>query len=175
MKRVRDVPNWAILRCHATFRFLYYLQAMMDDIVGATKASQWDVAAHNLREAVLLAVSIRKMPESGNVVPDVNESFKWHLGSYDPCGDHELEALSQAVNLAAISPARCTVEAAMNKLESYVRETEFLLGYNHEIPELRSAKGTSMLLRLLRETDQFSQSLGLPSAVPAEWLTKEKQ
>ncbi|QOK94284.1 hypothetical protein HF908_23080 (plasmid) [Ralstonia pseudosolanacearum] len=175
MKRLQDVPNWAIFRCHATFRFLYYLQAMMDDIVGATKASQWEVAVHNLREAVLLAVSIQKMPESSNVVPDVNESFKWHLGSYNPCGDHKLEALSQAVNVAAKSPSQRTVDAAMSQLKNYVRETELLLGYNHEIPELRSAKGTSMLLRLLRETDQFSQSIGLPSAVPAEWLTKEKK
>ncbi len=174
MRRIPDVNDWAVWRCHATFRFLYYLQSIMDDTTGAAKAGQWDVAVHTLREAVLLAVSIRKMPDSCDVIPDVTEGFKGHLGSYDTQPDADLEALSQAVNRAARAPGRALFEEALNLLQPYVRETELMLGYSHEIPELRSAKGTSMLLRLLRETDQFSQSKGLPSVVPTAWLTQDK-
>ncbi|MHA6895121.1 hypothetical protein ACQUJT_13695 [Ralstonia pseudosolanacearum] len=174
MKRIQDVNDWAVWRCHATFRFLYYLQSIMDDTAGAAKAGQWDVAVHTLREAVLLAVSIRRMPDSCDVIPDVTEGFKGHLGSYDIQGDVGLEALSQSVNRAVRAPCKALVEEAMSLLQPYVRETELMLGYGHEIPELRSAKGTSMLLRLLRETDQFSQSQGLPSVIPATWVTKEK-
>ncbi|MCW7536773.1 hypothetical protein OOT46_02755 [Aquabacterium sp. A7-Y] len=175
MKRIDDVSDWAIWRCHGTFRYLYHLQAAVDDLVGAAKALQWDVAAYALREATLLAISIRKMPQRSDIVPDVGDGFSGLLCAYDPTGEPGLEALYAAVNRAAASPTADSVEAAFSLLDQYVRETESMLGYSHEIPELRSARGTSMLLRLFREGDQFAQSLGLPSAVPPDWATKESE
>nr|WP_315463283.1 hypothetical protein [uncultured Rhodoferax sp.] len=173
MKRIDDVSDWAIWRCHGTFRYLYHLQAAVDDLIGAAKAQQWEVAVYALREATLLAVSIRRMPRRGDIVPDVGDGFSGLLGAFGLTDEPELEALWQAVNRAANSPTAQSVEAALSLLEHYARETESMLGYSYEIPELRSARGTSMLLRLFREADQFGQALGLPSAVPSDWATKQ--
>jgi hypothetical protein len=173
MKRIDDVSDWAIWRCHGTFRHLYHLQAAVDDLAGAAKAEQWDVAAYALREATLLAVSIRNLPQRGDIVPDVGDGFSGLLGAFDLVDGPELEALCKAVNRAAGLPTAQSVGAASSLLERYVRETESTLGYSHEIPELRSVKGTSMLLRVFREADQFAQSLGLPSAIPPDWAAKQ--
>lgn len=173
MKRIADVSDWAVRRCHATFRFLYHLQSTMDDLAGAAKAGQWDVAVHSMREAVLLAVSVRRMPEGCDVVPDASDGFTGHLGAFDTTGDPALQALCAAVNHAAEAPSGPPVEQALDLLNQYIRDTEIQLGYGHEVPELRSARGTSMLLRLFREGDQFAQALGLPSAIPRDWASRE--
>lgn len=172
MTRIDDVSDWAIWRSHGTFRYLYHLQACVDDLVGAVEALQWDVAAHALRDGALLAVAIRDMPRRGDIVADVGDGYSGLLGVCDLTGEAEREALCAAVNRAAGSPTAQNVGAAKSALEQYVANTEALLGYSHEIPELRSAKGTSMLLRLFREADQFVQSLGLPSAIPPDWTSK---
>lgn len=173
MRRVDDVSDWAIMRCHATFRFLFHLQSAMEDLVGAVQAAQWDVAVHSLREATLVAASVRRMPQGCDVQPDASDDFTGHLSAFDTEGDPELQALCAAVNRAASSPAKQTVEDAFALLKLHVQETESMLGYSQEIPELRSTRGTSMLLRLFREGDQFAQSLGLPSAIPGDWANRE--
>ena len=171
MKRIDDVSDWAIRRCHATFRFLYHLQATMDDLAGAVEAEQWHVAVHAMREAALLAVSVRRMPQGCDVLPDVSDGFTGHLGAFDSVGDGALESVCAAVNRAAQDPGALTVRAALDVLRQYVATTEVQLGYGDAIPELRSARGTSMLLRLFREGDQFAQSRGLPSAIPRDWAS----
>jgi hypothetical protein len=171
VKRVADVSDWAIRRCHATFRFLYHLQATMDDLAGAAKAGQWEVAVHSMREAALLAVSVRRMPEGCDVLPDVSDGFTGHLGAFDSAGDPALEAVCEAVNRAAQDPGAASVDAALAVLRQYIEQTEAQLGYSDQIPELRSARGTSMLLRLFREGDQFAQARGLPSAIPRDWAS----
>jgi hypothetical protein len=173
MRRIADVNEWAVRRCHATFRFLYHLQSTMDDLAGAAKAGQWDVAVHSMREAALLAVSVRRMPEGCDVVPDASDGFTGHLGAFDTTGDPALQALCAAINRAALAPSGPAVEQALDLLAGYVRDTEAELGYSQEIPELRSTRGTSMLLRLFREGDQFAQALGLPSAIPRDWASQE--
>jgi hypothetical protein len=173
MRRIDDVPAWAIGRCHATFRFLFHVQSALDDVTGAAKAAQWDVAVHSLRDATLLAASVSRMPQGCDVLPDASDDFTGHLGAFDAANDPALQALCAGVNRAAESPAEDTVAQALALLKNYLRDVESALGYRHEIPELRSARGTSMLLRLFREGDRFARSLGLPSAVPGDWANQE--
>ena len=173
MKRIDDVPGWAIGRCHATFRFLFHVQSALDDVTGAAKAGQWDVALHSLRDATLLAASVSRMPQGCDVLPDASDDFTGHLSAFDTAGDLTLQALCAGVNRAAAAPSEQTVSEALALLGHYVRKTEARLGYSHEIPELRSTRGTSMLLRLFREGDQFAQGFGLPSAVPGDWASRE--
>ena len=174
MKRIDDVPGWVIGRCHATFRFLFHVQSAMDDLAGAVKAEQWYVALHSLRDATLMAASVSRMSQSCDVLPDASDDFTGHLNSFDTSVDPALEALCIGVNLAFKADTEQTIRDAQALLIHYVTEIELRLGYGHEIPELRSSRGTSMLLRLFREGDQFARSLGLPSAVPRDWASRER-
>ena len=173
IQRIDDISGWAIFRCQATFRFLFHLQSAMEDLAGAAQAQQWDVAVHSLRDATLMAVSVRRMPEGCDVQPDASDDFTGYLNAFETTDDPELQALCASVNRAAQSPSKQTVEAAVALLRQHVEETESMLGYSHEVPQLRSTRGTSMLLRLFREGDQFAQSLGLPSAIPSDWANRE--
>jgi hypothetical protein len=170
MSAIPDVRRHVALRAYGAVRMLDWVQAAVEDVEGAIADGQYGVAAFQARWAVLQCLSIRSLARGGEIESDAASlSFDFFAGLTP---DEIAEGLSLAARAVDLDDG--DADAWLEQLQSYVSETENVLGYATPLPVLRSKRGPFGLVALARAWMPVLDELGLPSLLlPPEWLSSD--
>jgi hypothetical protein len=151
-----------------TYRLLYDIHALLEDVCGAVDAQQRDLAVLQARAAAVSALSIRSLRLVGDPDDGVGQL------SFDPFTGVPGDEVQRALALAHEGMTVVWGPAAkdwVRRLHDYVDETERLLGYRKPLAELRSPSGLFPSIRLARTLVKAVEECHLPNLFPSEWTS----
>jgi hypothetical protein len=169
VKRCADVHRRVAFRAYGAMRFLDRVQGAFEDVEGAVGARQFRVAAYQARFVVLACLSIRSLASEGDVYLDSDSASFDFFAGVPP----DVIADGFALADAALDLDERTADAWMQRLRSYVAETERLLDYERPLPILRSPEGAFGLVGLTRRWSPLLEQLGLPPLLPDVWVSRD--
>lgn len=173
MEPIEDIGRWALMRSHGSFRILYGVQALVEDIEGAIDAQQWDLAVYQARELVFVCTSIHSLKQGGEPLLWPGEYDRFHFNPfYGLENDAHIEEAFLLVTRGWQAFDQGDASIWLKQLKNLVKEAEAALELGFSLPVLRSPEGLSIALRVFGAIDDFATQLGLPSVVPEEWVKK---
>jgi hypothetical protein len=165
-----DPRRYVAFRAFGTARLLLRAQASLEDTEGALAAGQYEAAAINARLTVQVCLSIRGMAHEGELELLLGDT------TFDPFLGVELDEVAQGLALAneGIDIDARSGPAWFRRLRQFYDLTEEQLGYDAQLPVLRSPAGMFAGLRLARTWAPLVEALGMPPLLPKEWIKEAR-
>ena len=168
-----DYKTCVLLKTHATVKYLIHVQSSVEDTIGSLDSDQRLASMYRLRAAILNSISIKNISQGGNPI-DIHEIDQI---DYDP-----INMLSDKDMATASAQLHMFHEALDGKTEdwekqflNYILSFEKILGYEIDLPGVRSPNGFQLIINIFRSWDPLLKKLGLPTSIPSEWIVKEKK
>lgn len=143
-------------------RLLIFVQACLEDVVGAMEAGQQELAAHQTRAILTECLAIRGLRRGGDATWAADEL------AFDAFGFPCETAVAQATSIAE-DGLHLRDDAWLGRLREFIAETEAELGLGEPLPVLRSPEGMYSALRMARPVFELVDRLNLPPILPAGW------
>ena len=163
---VPDLRRRIALCAYGALRLMDGVQKGTADIEDAIRRGQYDIAAFQARNVVLICLSVRSLAVEGEIeLDDESVSFDFFAGL--PADD-----VAAAITLAngALDVDEHTATDWLAGFQAYVTETERLLGYDAPLPVLRSPDGAFGLLALSRRWIPLLDEVGVPSELLSAYI-----
>jgi hypothetical protein len=167
--KLENVHRHVMRRTFGAFLFLYELQYQVADLHGGLDGGDFDLARLSARNATLTCLCVQSVAVTGE--PCVIGSGR--MLSADPYRGLSEAVVAAALDLmtrAARADSAGEWAAWLADFARMVKQTEASLELDEPLPELRSERGLFSIIRLGRPWIPMAQDLGLPVAIPKEWL-----
>jgi hypothetical protein len=164
---VPDARRWLAFHSIGGYELLMEIQGSLEDLLGAARAGQDDVARYAARLLVLRCLAVRALLADGSR-PDLDDCL------YDPFAGLPEEVVGHGLSLARdVARAEGDLTVPVERLAAYVRALERDLGFREPPPSVRRPDGLYPALRVARELLPLNQASGFPTALPTGWLPKQ--